>query len=91
MKGLPRFVLSRGHVAVTEGVMSSREGHGAFVAREPRGEVNRALSSWKALTAPRPRIATRPTLGSQRRRLAAKAQRGTVKALRGSVGLPEDG
>ena len=54
VKGLPRFVLSRGHVAVTEGVMSSREGHGAFVAREPRGEVNRALSSWKALTAPRP-------------------------------------
>ena len=53
VKGLPRFVLSRGHVAVTEGVMSSREGHGAFVAREPRGEVNRALSSWKALTAPR--------------------------------------
>ena len=54
VKGLPRFVLSRGHVAVTENVMSSREGHGAFVAREPRGEVNRALSSWKALTAPRP-------------------------------------
>ena len=54
VKGLPRFVLSRGHVAVTENVMSSREGHGTFVAREPRGEVSRALSSWKALTAPRP-------------------------------------
>lgn len=39
----------------------------------------------EAAVAPRRRVATRPTLGSQRRRLAAKAQRGTVKALRGSV------
>jgi len=45
----------------------------------------------KALTAPRPRIPTRPTLGSQRRRLAAKAQRGTVKALRGSVDMADEG
>lgn len=44
----------------------------------------------KALAAPRPRIPTRPTLGSQRRRLAAKAQRGTVKALRGAVGPADD-
>lgn len=43
----------------------------------------------RALVAPRPRIATRPTLGSQRRRLAAKVQRGSVKALRGRV-LPAD-
>ena len=56
------------------------------IARERLAELVRS-----ALTTPRPRIATRPTLGSQRRRLAAKAQRGTVKALRGSVGLPEDG
>lgn len=56
------------------------------IARERLAELVRS-----ALTAPRPRIATRPTLGSQRRRLAAKAQRGTVKALRGSVGLSEDG
>lgn len=31
------------------------------------------------------RRATRPTLGSQKRRLAGKAQRGQVKALRGKV------
>lgn len=31
------------------------------------------------------RRATRPTLGSQKRRLAVKAQRGQVKALRGKV------
>jgi len=31
------------------------------------------------------RIATRPTFGSQKRRLASKVQRGTVKSLRGKV------
>ncbi|MFC7704024.1 dihydropyrimidinase [Plastorhodobacter daqingensis] len=54
VKGLPRFTLTRGHVAVTEGAMSSKEGHGEFIAREPNGPVNRALSQWKELTAPRP-------------------------------------
>ncbi|MCA0941291.1 dihydropyrimidinase [Salipiger pacificus] len=53
VKGLPRFVLSRGKVSVTEGAMSSEEGHGQFVARPPAGAVNKALSSWKELTAPR--------------------------------------
>lgn len=50
------------------------------IARERLADLIR-----KALVAPRPRIATRPTLGSQRRRLAAKAIRGTVKSLRASV------
>lgn len=53
VKGLPRFTITRGVVAVTEGKVDSREGHGEFVAREPRGTVNRALSQWKQLTAPR--------------------------------------
>jgi len=38
-----------------------------------------------ALRPPKKRIATRPTLGSKRRRLAEKTRRGEVKALRGSV------
>ena len=38
-----------------------------------------------AATVPRVRRPTRPTLGSQRRRLDAKAGRGQVKALRGKV------
>lgn len=38
-----------------------------------------------ALEPPKKRIPTRPTLGSQRRRLAAKTRRGAVKALRGGV------
>jgi dihydropyrimidinase len=54
VKGLPRFTLSRGHVAVHDGDIRTQEGHGEFVAREPNGAVNRALSTWKELTAPRP-------------------------------------
>jgi len=39
----------------------------------------------QATIRPKRRIATRPTLGSQKRRLASKVQRGTVKSLRGKV------
>jgi ribosome-associated protein len=35
--------------------------------------------------APKRRIATRPTLGSKKRRLKAKKVRGDVKAMRGRV------
>ena len=50
------------------------------IARERLAELIR-----QALVAPRTRIAPRPTLGSQRRRLAAKTQRGTVKSMRGRI------
>lgn len=50
------------------------------LARERLTELIRA-----ALVAPKRRIATRPTLGSQKRRLKAKTVRGTVKSLRGKV------
>jgi dihydropyrimidinase len=50
----PRFVLTRGQVAVTEGEITTQEGHGEFVARDPNATVNTALSKWKELTAPRP-------------------------------------
>lgn len=43
----------------------------------------------KALEKPKRRIPTRPTLGSQRRRLKAKTVRGQVKALRGKPGDEE--
>ena len=39
----------------------------------------------KAMVAPKRRIATRPTLGSKKRRLKAKKVRGEVKAMRGRV------
>ena len=39
----------------------------------------------QALIQAKRRIATRPTLGSQKRRLAGKIQRGVVKSLRGKV------
>ncbi len=43
----------------------------------------------KALEVPKKRLKTRPTLGSQRRRIAAKKQRGEVKSLRGKVSNDE--
>ena len=54
VKGLPRFTLTRGHVAVTDGTLTSQEGHGQFVARKGSTPTNAALSTWKELTAPRP-------------------------------------
>ncbi|WP_417307774.1 dihydropyrimidinase [Devosia sp.] len=53
VEGLPRFVLTRGHVAVKEDELDTREGYGEFVGRKPMGPVNSALSTWKELTAPR--------------------------------------
>jgi len=53
VKGLPRYVLSRGHVSIVDGEVKAREGHGEFVAREPFQAVNKALSQWKDVTAPR--------------------------------------
>jgi len=53
VKGLPRFTLTRGRVAVHDGEVRGREGHGQFVERPPNNPVNRALSTWKELTAPR--------------------------------------
>ena len=50
------------------------------IARERLADLIRA-----ATVAPKPRRPTKPTKGSVRRRLASKAQRGTVKALRGAV------
>ncbi|MGK6316502.1 dihydropyrimidinase [Neorhizobium sp. DT-125] len=51
--GLPRYTLTRGVVAVEDGAIKTREGHGQFVKREPFQAVNKALSTWKELTAPR--------------------------------------
>lgn len=53
VKGAPRHVFTRGQMAVTDGKMTSKEGHGQFVRREPFQAVNKALSQWKELTAPR--------------------------------------
>jgi dihydropyrimidinase len=51
--GLPRYTLSRGVVAVEETTVKTREGHGKFVSREPFAAVNKALSTWKDVIAPR--------------------------------------
>lgn len=51
--GLPRFVFTRGEVAITEDKVDAKPGTGLFVRREPFAAVNRALSTWKEITAPR--------------------------------------
>jgi dihydropyrimidinase len=54
VKGLPRFTLTRGHVAIHDGEIRTQEGAGKFVKREGNTATNKALSAWKDLTAPRP-------------------------------------
>ena len=52
--GLPRFVLTRGHVSIQDGKVESEAGPRRV--RRPRGRsapVNRALSKWKEVVAPR--------------------------------------
>ncbi|MFP3546262.1 dihydropyrimidinase [Rhizobium sp. SIMBA_035] len=51
--GLPRYTLTRGVVAIEESTIKTQEGHGEFVRREPFQAANKALSTWKELTAPR--------------------------------------
>lgn len=53
LTGLPRFVFTRGELAIEENKVETRPGHGQFVAREPNPAVNRALSTWKEISAPR--------------------------------------
>ncbi len=51
--GLPAIVLSRGRVAYRDGEVRAETGDGRFVRREANAPVNRALSTWKELVAPR--------------------------------------
>ena len=68
-----------------------------ILAQETRSQArNRELARERladlirrATEAPKRRIATRPTLGSQKRRLKAKAVRGEVKSMRGRVEAEE--
>jgi dihydropyrimidinase len=54
VKGLPRFTLTRGHVAIHDGECARRKAMASSWGARPRPAVNRALSQWKDLTAPRP-------------------------------------
>ncbi len=71
----------------------TKEGVVVIKAQEFRNQEqnrNEALRRLKALlqgvaVAPRKRIATRPSLSAQKRRMENKTRRGAVKALRGRV------
>jgi dihydropyrimidinase len=51
--GLPRYTLTGGVVAIEESTIKTREGQGKFISREPFTAINKALSTWKDITAPR--------------------------------------
>ena len=53
LTGVPRLTLSRGSVVWQDGALKVVPGHGRFVPRKPYPVLNKALSKWKALTAPR--------------------------------------
>jgi ribosome-associated protein len=71
----------------------TQDGAVVILSQETRSQArNRELARerlieliQRATVAPKRRIATRPTLGSQRRRLKAKSVRGEVKSMRGKV------
>jgi len=54
------------------------------IARDRLAEMIR-----EALVPPKRRVATKPTWGSQLRRVAAKVQRGEIKVMRGKIGEDE--
>ncbi len=56
--GLPRFTLTRGHVAISEDDINAQQGHGEFIARDAYPAVNKSLSKWKEITAPRKVVRT---------------------------------
>ena len=54
VRALPRYTLSRGEVVWSHGKNDQpRPGRGRFIKRRPFPTVNRALSTWKDITAPR--------------------------------------
>ncbi|MGC1487563.1 MAG: alternative ribosome rescue aminoacyl-tRNA hydrolase ArfB [Albidovulum sp.] len=71
----------------------TQEGAIVIRAEETRSQLqNREIARERlvtmikaALVAPKRRVPTKPTLGSKRRRLAAKVARGEIKSLRGKV------
>ncbi|MBP0614454.1 dihydropyrimidinase [Jiella mangrovi] len=51
--GMPVMTFSRGKLAYKEGDVRAEKGDGRFVERSANAPVNKALSTWKELTAPR--------------------------------------
>jgi ribosome-associated protein len=78
-----RWTLEGAIVLQVEGTRS--QARNREIARERLAEMIRA-----ALIAPKRRIATKPTLGSERRRLVAKSVRADIKAGRAKVDGDDD-
>lgn len=78
------------HLITSDGVMviKAQEYRSQELNRE--AAIARLVAVIKELTAVQSRRATRPTRASKERRLASKAQKSTVKALRGKVRRPTE-
>ncbi len=81
-----RLLRMAGRRATEAGVIVVKAQEHRFQARNREAARARLAEMIRAAAAPPPppRRATKPTLGSQKRRLAGKTIRGTVKKLRGS-------
>lgn len=64
-------------------VIIQADGHRSQTRNREDARARLAALIRQATERPKPRIATRPTLGSKKRRLEAKTRRGSVKSLRG--------
>ncbi|MEO0911834.1 MAG: alternative ribosome rescue aminoacyl-tRNA hydrolase ArfB [Pseudomonadota bacterium] len=66
-------------------ILLRAEGHRSQARNREEALARLVALVQKALERPKPRVKTRPTLASKRRRLDAKKERGAVKKLRGRV------
>ena len=88
---LPPYVKAR--LRKLAGRKWTKDGAVIITAEKHRSQaMNRELATEKlvtliraALERPKPRLKTRPTLASKRRRLDSKKQRGQIKSLRGKI------
>ncbi len=87
-----RLLRMAGRRATENGVIVVKAQEHRFQARNREAARQRLAEMIRAAAAPPPppRKATKPTLGSQKRRLAGKTIRGNVKKMRGSPGGGDD-
>ncbi len=70
-------------------VIVQADGHRSQARNREEARARLAELIRRALERPKPRVPTRPTLASKRRRVDAKTRRGAVKRLRGAPGDEE--
>jgi ribosome-associated protein len=81
-----RLAVLAGHRMTKDGVIVIQADRYRTQERNRQDAIDRLVDLLRdAAVRPKPRRATRPTLGSKKRRLEGKKRRGDVKAMRGRV------